>query len=96
LAVAGGDGARLEPIVPQRVKAMPGRKPSPQAQEVNKFCYQEFVAGKKLSIIVRDATDRFGRTRAPKSQSHAYEKAKRYAKTIGETLPHRAQAVNRN
>jgi transcriptional regulator with XRE-family HTH domain len=95
--VAGDDGAALP--LPEHMQRHPrkqgsggakrGRKPSAETQEVNKFCYEQFLVGTKLTNIFRNAVERFGTKRAPKSQNHAYEKARRYALSIGATLPSR-------
>jgi hypothetical protein len=77
IPAAGGDGARLEPdLAPQAKRKGRGRPVIPIVQEVNAYCYELWCQGKSCWQIVEMCVTHFGKDRAPKSQSHAYNNAK--------------------
>jgi hypothetical protein len=56
-----------------------GRPASVHTEDVKKLCYEEYVAGSKLSVIVEKARRLFGDRAAPKQPGHVITYAQRYA-----------------
>jgi hypothetical protein len=76
------------PIVETREEARPtvkqrGRPPSKETAEVYAFCFEELrVNGKKASVVLRLAIERFGRARAPKEVSKVFDCARRHEERL--------------
>ncbi len=60
-----------------------GRLRSDEVEEVQKYIYDRWIKGDKLSAIRAGAVDDFGAQRAPKEDAHITLQAKRYAAKHG-------------
>jgi hypothetical protein len=79
----GHPPATSQPVPPAKPKKQGGRPIDPKVEEVQKYCYDRWIKGDKLSQIREGARARFGEDRAPTEDSHVTELAKRYAARKG-------------